>query len=125
MSNPLFGTRDALPLDLMRAGVDETSIEDVMRGLFPEGQVRGILSPPDEVAEIAYALAQSVQGRQFIEWILDSTVRQPYRPTGATLEQTALNAAMREGLNIPAEMILAAINRGEKSIMARASGARQ
>lgn len=126
MSSPLFGTpRDAIPLDLLRNSVDEDAISDVMKGLFPAGQVRDFLSPSDDIAEIAYALSKTVQGGKFFEWILDGTLRAPYRPTGATIEETALNAARREGLNIPAEMILAAISRGEKIIAARPSGARQ
>lgn len=126
MTSPLFGNpRDALPLDLMRESISEGAIEETLRGLFPDEQLRGVFTPSDEVAEIAFALAQSVQGRKFFEWILDGTLRQPYRPTGSTLEETALNAARREGLNTPAEMILAAISRGERIVTARAPGARQ
>lgn len=117
--------RDALPIDLMRRNVGEDAIEAALKGLFPDDQVRGAFAPADQLAEFIYGLAQTAQGRAFLDWILDCTLRAPYTVTGATIEQTALNAARREGINIPAEMILAAINRGEKSVAARASGARQ
>jgi hypothetical protein len=70
-------------------------------------------------------LSSTVEGRAFFEWLMDITVRLPYRVTGATIEQTALAAARREGLNLAGEQILAAIARGAKSVAARTPGARQ
>lgn len=126
MTNVLIGTvRDALPLDLLRSNVGESSIEDALQGLFSADQVRGFMAPPDHIAEFIYAFSRTVEGRQFFEWILDCSLRAPYVVKAATIEETALNAAKREGLNTLAEMILAAISRGEKSLAARSPGARQ
>lgn len=126
MNQPLIGTRrEAMPLDLMQATVQEDVLSDALKGLFEPDQVAKFFHPPNALDEFIFALSRTAGGRDFFEWLLDNTLRAPYRITGATLEQTALNAARREGLNIPAEMILAAISRGEQSIAARKPGASQ
>lgn len=122
----LTGTRrEAMPLDLMRSNVQEGLLTDALGGIFPADQVQKLFKPPNALDEFIYALSRTAQGREFIEWILDGTLRAPYQPMGKDLQETALNAAMRQGLNIPAEMILAAISRGEQAIAARSPGARQ
>jgi hypothetical protein len=126
MNQPLIGTRrEAMPLDLMRANVQEDVLSDALKGLFDADQVGKFFHPPNALDEFIYGLSRTAQGREFFEWILDGTLRAPYRPIGKDLQETALNAAMRQGLNIPADMILAAISRGEQAIAARTPGAKQ
>lgn len=126
MSTVLTGKRrEAMPLDLMRGNVQEDMLTEALNGLFPGDQLQALLNPVNELDQFIYNLSRTAQGREFFEWIFDMSLRAPYQVAGATIEQTALNAARREGLNIPAEMILAAISRGEQSVAARSPGAQQ
>lgn len=124
MTRVLMGTpREALPLDLLQQQSSDELIRSAMAGLVPADQLDAVLAPRDQVAEFIYALSSTAQGREFFEWFMDMTMRLPYRVTGASLEQTALYAAKREGLNLAGELILAAIARGAKSVAARTPGA--
>lgn len=126
MTRVLMGTpREALPLDLMQARSSDDFIRDAMSGILPAEGLDALLAPKDDIAEFAYALGKTPQGRALFEWFMDMTIRLPYRATGASLEQTALLAARREGLNLAGELILAAIARGERSVAARNPGATQ
>jgi hypothetical protein len=126
MSRVLLGSpREAMPLDLLQAEANEGLIAEALKGLFPEERITALLTPSNELAEFLYGFCATEQGRVIFEWLMDITLRAPYRVTGASLEQTALNAARREGLNLAGEMILAAIARGQQSVAARNPGARQ
>lgn len=125
MTNVLIGqVRDAMPLDLMRANTQESMLDGMLADLFSPEQIEGIKGKPSGLDQFIYGLSRTAQGREFFEWILDFTLRAPLRFKAPTLEETALNAARREGMNFPAEMILAAISRGEQSIAARSPGAK-
>jgi hypothetical protein len=69
--------------------------------------------PGDDVARSLYLLYEAAgPGRAVIEWLMDITLRMPYRVTGKSLEETALLAAHRQGINGVGEAILAAIQHG-------------
>jgi hypothetical protein len=126
MTGALLGTRrDALPYDLLEANAAADMVPEALKGLFPEEQLQSLFAPKEELAEFLYGLAQTMQGRELIEWLLDISIRPTYRVMGQTIEETALWAAKREGMCIPGEMVLAAIARGHKSILARKPGATQ
>lgn len=117
--------REAMPLAGMQANVDEKSIEQTLASLFPQADLQQMLAPRNEMDLFISALAATQEGRAFFEWFMDHTIRVPYRAMGKTLEETALNAARREGLNLAGELLLAAIARGEKALAARSNGATQ
>lgn len=118
-------TREAMPFDLLQANTQEGVLDDMLAGLFSPEQIASFKGKPSELDQFIYGLSRTAQGREFFEWIFDFTLRAPLRFKAPTIEETALNAARREGMNFPAEMILAAISRGEQSIAARPPGARQ
>lgn len=111
--------RVAQPADLMQAQISPDAISAALEGLFPADQLQAFLAPEDEIATFAYGLWSTAEGRKLIEWLLDMTIRAPYRVMGKSVEETALWAAKREGINLPAEMLLAAISKGEKIVAAR------
>ncbi|GGE79128.1 hypothetical protein H1W37_19455 [Stappia taiwanensis] len=113
MSGPIFGGRQAQPLDDMvsRAGGDGW---EGLEELFKPHLATAPLQPSDLVAKNLAMLAQHSGSREVIEWLMDITLRQPFRPTGKTLEETALRAATRQGINGVGEAVLAAIEHGQK-----------
>lgn len=113
MSGPAFAPRQAQPLDAMlaRAGGEGWSgLED----LFRPHVASQPMQPSDAVARNLASLAATKGGREIIEWLMDITLRVPLRVTGTSLEETALRAAQRQGINGVAEAVLAAIAHGQK-----------
>jgi len=121
MSTVLMGsTRDAMPFDLLGADASEDLLRDALSGVFSADKIDDMLAPKDDLAKFIYALSTTPQGREFFEWFMDMTLRAPYRCMGKTIEETALWAAKREGINLPGELLLAAIARGKKAVDAKA-----
>jgi hypothetical protein len=115
MSGPFIPARAAQPFDLLEngaAGGGWGALEDMFKPVLQEQP----LQPGDEVAKFMWGLANTPEGRAMFEWMMDISIRQPLRVTGDTLEQTALNAATRQGINGFAEAVLAAIAHGEKQV---------
>lgn len=110
---PQSGFRQAQPLDtmLLKAG---GAGWDGLEQLFRPQLGQQPLQPADGVALFLFRMSQEPRGRDVIEWLMDITVRQPLRVTGASLEETALRAAQRQGINGVAEAVLAAIDHGRK-----------
>ncbi|MGR6465440.1 hypothetical protein [Rhizobium sp. PAMB 3182] len=116
MSNgPFIPGREAQPFDLLQQGVAGNGWEGVEELLKPVLQV-DTLKPDDELARFMYGLSCTPQGRQMFEWMMDNSIRQPLRATGATFEETALRTALRQGINGYGEMVLAAIAEGHKLV---------
>jgi len=115
MSGPFIPALAGQPFDLLEQSVAGNGWEGVEE-LFKPFLQTGELQPTDEVAKFMAALRHTPQGLAMFEWMMDITLRQPYRVVGATLEQTAILAATRQGINGPAEAILNAIAHGETLI---------
>lgn len=113
MSGPLVGGRSAQPLDLMikQAGGDGW---DGLEKLFEPHLKDAPLQPSDQVAINLAQLARHENGRAMIEWLMDITLRAPLRIQGATIQETALRASQRQGINGVGEAVLSAMAHGEK-----------
>lgn len=112
MTGPFIASRDALPMDLLEA----SAIGDGWGGMDAIEQRLGVkpadMLPDDELAKFIYGLSRTPQGRAMFEYLFDVTVRLPYRPVGASLEETALAAAVRQGVNAIPELMLQAVAKG-------------
>lgn len=113
MSGPFIPSRAGQPFDLLEQGAAGNGWEGVEEIFKPFLQT-GALQPADEVAKFMAALRHTPQGLAMFEWMMDISVRQPLRIVGDTIEQTALNASVRQGINGYAEAVLNAIAHGEK-----------
>ncbi|MCF6368336.1 hypothetical protein [Rhizobium halophilum] len=115
MSGPFIPARAAQPFDLLEKGAAGGGWDALEEMFKPVLQDRP-LQPGDEVAKFMWGLANTPEGRAMFEWMMDVSIRQPMRVTGETIEQTALAAAVRQGINGFAEAVLAAIAHGEKQV---------
>ncbi|MUZ80780.1 hypothetical protein GOZ78_03505 [Agrobacterium vitis] len=113
MTGPFIAGREAQPLDLLEQGVAGNGWEG-LEGLFNLDGPKDELKPEDELAEFMWGLSQTAHGRKMFEWMMDISIRQPLRITGATIEQSALMGATRQGINGFAEVILKAIAKGSQ-----------
>lgn len=112
MSGPFIPGRVAQPLDLLEHGVAGDGWEG-LDALFRPHLKDAPLQPSDAVAKSIYLLwKHGGESRQVLEWLMDITLRMPYRATGRTLEETALMAANRQGINGVGEALLAALAHG-------------
>ncbi len=117
MSNgPFLPERAAQPADLLEGGFAGGGWDALEKVFSHAPEQAGPLKPDDEIAAFMWGLYCTPQGRAMFEWLLDITVRQPFRATGQSLEQTALNTAMREGRDAVAMLMLQAVAEGKKSI---------
>lgn len=112
MSGPIFGSREAQPLDDMLAAIGE-GWDGLDNLKMPEGRPVP-LQPEDAVCKSWALLVERPGGRAMIEWLMDITLRLPLRSTGKTFEETALLTATRQGINGVGEAVLAAIKRGDE-----------
>lgn len=126
MNRVLIGSRTpAVPTESLMDNVHVDAIRASLAGVFDADRIDQLLNPHDHLSEFIYGLSKTPEGMMMIEWMMDLSLRAPYRVMGKTIEETALNAAKREGLNLFGETILAAIAKGEQSLKARKSGATQ
>lgn len=108
---PLFGPRQAQTLDdLLAAGGEGW---DFFKAEIAPPHRPDPFQPADRVATFLAAMVETADGRAVIEWLMDITLRLPLRVTGASLEETALRAATRQGINGVGEAVLAAIAHGQ------------
>lgn len=112
MNKPVFGPRNALTLEQLMQNAGPSGW-DFFDKLLPQEAAKQ-LQPSERVAKFLAALAQSGDGIEVIEWLMDITMRLPLRATGTTIEETALRTATRQGINGVAEAVLSAIALGEK-----------
>lgn len=70
--------------------------------------------PSEKVARIAHALTLNADTLEFLDWLMDITLRAPLRVPDAGIEQVALAYATRKGINGVGEAVLAAIEMGRK-----------
>jgi hypothetical protein len=113
MAGPFLPAREAQPLDLLEQGAAGNGW-DGLEELFKPHLHNSELQPSDNVAQFLYLLSREPKGRQVIEWLMDITIRQPLRITGRSIEETALLATGKQGINGVGEAVLAAIAHGEK-----------
>ena len=116
MSGPFIPERAAQPMDLLEQLAGSGGGWDELEQLFRPQLQAAPLQPQEDVARFMYGLYRTPQGRAMFEWMMDITLRLPFRATGQTIEQTALNTATRQGINGVGEAILAAISHGEKLV---------
>ena len=116
MTGPFLPERAAQPMDLLERLTDGGGGWDELEALFRPQLQAAPLQPEADVARFMYGLYRTSQGRAMFEWMMDITLRMPFRATGQTIEQTALNTATRQGINGVGEAILAAISHGEKLV---------
>ncbi|WP_281932189.1 hypothetical protein [Roseibium album] len=110
---PQFGPRHAQPLDLMvnQAGGDGfAGIEKLMNPVIQPEK----LQPADEVARSMAKIFNMPGGREIFEWMMDISVRQRLQTSGISIEEVALRATKKEGIDGFAAAILAAIAHGQK-----------
>ena len=109
-----FGPRQAMPFDdLLQQGGNGWDFFADLVGARPAPEP---CQPADDVARSLARFVRTGEGRAVIEWLMDITVRQPLRITGASIEQTALLAANRQGIDGVARSVLTAIAHGESLI---------
>lgn len=112
MAGPFISSRAAQPLDLLEQGVTGNGWEG-LDDLFRPHLKDAPLQPSDAVAKSLWLMWQlGGESRQVLEWLMDITLRMPYRATGRTIEETALLAASRQGINGVGEAVLAALAHG-------------
>lgn len=114
MGGPFVAPRHALPMDLL----EQTALGDGWGGMAAIERQLGIkpadMLPDDELALFMFGLSRTAQGRAMFEYLLDMSIRQPYRPVGTSIEETALAAAVRQGVNAIPELMLKAIGKGSE-----------
>ena len=104
-------TRQAQPMSRM---IDEVgSCTDLAKLLAPLDKKPDACTPQDQVARYMAGIARSKEGREMFEWMMDISKRRPFRVVGQTIEETALLAANRQGIEGFADAILAAIAHGQ------------
>ncbi len=113
MVSAALARRQAQPLDLLQAAAMGDGWEGLEAFFLPRGG-RQEFEPDDELAVFVHGLSKTVSGREFIEYLMDITLRLPLRITGSSIEQTALQAATRQGINGVGEVILALLVKGER-----------
>lgn len=116
MSGPFIPSRAAQPLDLLEQGVAGGGWEGLEEIFRPH--LKGApLQPSEAVAKSLWLMWHlGGESRQVLEWLMDITLRMPYRATGRSIEETALLAASRQGINGVGEAVLAALAHG-RSLM--------
>ncbi|WP_057465807.1 hypothetical protein [Pseudovibrio sp. POLY-S9] len=105
--------RSSQPLDLIAQQASDNGWEGLETLLAPVLGAKDF-RPDQIVARHMARIFEDPRGKEILEWILDVSIRLPYKVQGRTLEETALNAARREGINSLAEVILTAIAEGKK-----------
>lgn len=114
MSGPFIPSRAGQPLDLLEQGVAGGGW-DALEEMFKPHLQAAPLQPSDDVARALWILySVGGEGRAVIEWLMDITIRAPFRATGKDFQETALLTATRQGINGVAEAILAAIDHGRQ-----------
>lgn len=111
-AQPVFGQRQAQPFDDLLARSETIDLDLLEKILDPSGK-QDLDKKLADIAPIALAIAMSADGRAFLEWLCDVTIRRPVFTAGMNIEQAALYAASREGQNVAVHLILKAIKRGE------------
>ena len=114
MTAPVFSRREAQPLDRLIASAGGEGWAGLDKLLEPALAKRQSCEPGDDIKKALAVMARAGQGRAVIEWLMDITVRAPFRVTGATVEETAMRASNRQGIEGVAEAVLAAIADGER-----------
>lgn len=98
--------------------LEGTAIGDGWGGMDVIEQRLGVkpadMLPDDELAMFIYGLSRTPQGRAMFEYLLDVSIRLPYRPVGTSIEETALAAAVRQGVNAIPELMLQAVAKGSE-----------
>ena len=115
MSGPFLPARAGQPLDLLESGAAGDGWDGLEKLFQPQSHTVP-LQPADDLAKFMYALRQTPQGQAMFEWMMDITLRMPFRATGLTFEQTALMTATRQGINGVGEAVLSAIAHGHKLV---------
>lgn len=114
MTTPAFTRREAQSLDAMMAAIGGEGWSGLDGQAAPVA--KQLMAPSPSVSKFLWGLSRTVEGRALIEWMMDITFRAPFRATGKTIEETALLAATRQGIEGVGEVILAAIQSGADEI---------
>ncbi|MGO8401330.1 hypothetical protein ACC783_23660 [Rhizobium ruizarguesonis] len=112
MSGPFIAPRTGQPLDLLEQSAAGGGWESLEQLIAPV--IGGDLQPSDRVAKFLYALHQHGDGRELVEWLMDITMRLPWRVTGKTMEETAILAINRQAIAGVGEVILKVIAKGKE-----------
>lgn len=114
MSEPVFGPRQALPLDLVMAQSEDRPWDFLDRLLDPRGgRAAELENSATRIGPLVYRLALSREGREILEWLCDITVRRPHFIAGMGIEQAALYGASREGQDGVVFALLKAARQGQ------------
>jgi hypothetical protein len=114
-AQPVFGPREAQPFDDLLTRSETIDLDQLERILDPQGAMQ-LDTQLTDIAPIALAIAMSADGRKFLEWLCDVTIRRPVFTVGMNIEQGALYAASREGQNTTVHLIIKAIRRGQDKV---------
>lgn len=115
MTQAAYGGRQARSLDVLQQATGDGW--DGLEAMFAPKEGAPVHNQPrDEVAAYLARGLNTPLGREAIEWLMDITMRQPFRATGKSFEETALLAANRQGIEGVGEVILAALKRGQDLI---------
>lgn len=121
MTGPILGKRDVQSLHKMLERAAGKGWDGILGDLMPVA-VRGEYEPDDKVAVRLARMCANPEDREVIEWLLDITLRGPDHDCGKTIEETALNSARRHGRVGVGEVLLHAIQRGNKLIEEKQNG---
>lgn len=106
------------PFARQMAAVDEllkapTTWDGLEQAFFP-ARPTDAFNPQDEVKKFLAAAFRTAQGRAFLEWVADLTVRAPPGHSGETLEAAALAHAKHQARYAVGEAILRALAEGDE-----------
>src|SRR3546814_16093214 len=83
MSGPFIPARAGQPFDLLEkgaAGGGWDGLEEIFKPVLQDAP----LQPGDDIARFLWGLANTPQGRAMFEWMMDISIRQPFRGSEAS-----------------------------------------
>lgn len=115
MSGPFIPARAGQPIDVLEQGIAGGGW-DALEEMFKPHLGGAPLQPDDDLARFMWGLYSTAQGKAMFEWMMDISLRQPLRVSSSSIEETALRAAMKQGINGFADAVLSAIAHGDKLV---------
>lgn len=106
--------RSAMPTSDLLDMVSGLHFPDMQAAFHPAATHGGNFEPSDHVKMAAAILWRAGEGREFVEWILDLTMRAPYPVTSQDPHDLQFAAAKHQARAAVGETVLLAIRKGEQ-----------
>jgi hypothetical protein len=108
------GRREALSTSELLDMVTGREFSDQKAAFHPAATHPGNFEPSDQVKVAAAILWRAGESREFVEWILDLTMRAPYPVTSQEPHDLQFAAAKHQARAAVGETVLLAIRKGEQ-----------